>query len=119
VQGFGSSPTQISKFLGFGEPYGLTVPGTDQLCTRGLEHIKEHAKLYIRPGGRHFLRGSWASGAGLWEFPHRNFEIFGVGGHIWTHGSGYRPAMHKGVGAYSRACQTVYSIRWATFLKGF
>jgi hypothetical protein len=39
VQGFGNSPTQISKFLGLGEPYGQTVPDTDQLCTRGLVHI--------------------------------------------------------------------------------
>src|SRR5438874_13192953 len=31
VQGFGNSPTQISKFLGFGEVWGQTGPDTDQL----------------------------------------------------------------------------------------
>jgi hypothetical protein len=77
-----NSPIEISKFLGLGEPYRQTVPATDQLWTWGLEHIKEHVKLYIRPGGRRFLRGCWASGAGLWEFSHTNFEIFGFGGII-------------------------------------
>jgi hypothetical protein len=99
-RGLGVSPG-ISKFL---EVYAPTVAATDQLCTRGLEHIKEHVKLYIRPGGRHFLRGSWASGAGLWEFPHRNFEIFGVGGHICAHGSTHRLDIQTGVGASQRAC---------------
>jgi hypothetical protein len=80
VQGFGSFPTQISKFLGFGEQDAPTVPGTDQLCTRGLRHIKGHSKLYILLGGRFFLRGFGIVGAGLWEFSHRNFEIFGSGG---------------------------------------
>ena len=47
-----------------------------------------------------FLRGSSLFGAGVWEFPHRNFEIFGFGGTIWTHGSSYRPAMHMGVLVY-------------------
>ena len=86
VQDFEKSPTQISKFLVLGEPYGQTVPATDQLWTWGLAHIKGHAKLYILSGGRLFLRGSWASGAGLWEFPHTNFEIFWFGGTIYTNG---------------------------------
>ena len=82
MQGFGSFPTQISKSLGFGEQDAPTVPGTDQLCTRGLGQIKGHAKLYILLGGRFFLRGFGIVGAGLWEFSHRNFEIFGSGGNF-------------------------------------
>jgi hypothetical protein len=100
VQGFGSFPTQISKFLGLGELYGQTVPGTDQLCTRGLVHIKGHVKLYILSGGRFFLRGSWPFGAGVWKFPHTNFEIFDFGGTICAHGSRYRPDRDMGVGTY-------------------
>src|SRR5256885_6738190 len=45
----------------------------------GLVHIKEHAQLYIRLGGRFFLRGFGIVGAGVWEFSHTNFEIFGFG----------------------------------------
>ena len=52
VQGIGSFPTQISKFLGVGDTYGPTVPGTCQLCTRELGHIQEDIKLYI-------LLGAW------------------------------------------------------------
>ena len=69
VQGFGNSPTQISKFFGLGEVYGQTVPDTDQLCTRGLVHIQEDIKLYIVSGGRFFLRGFGIVGAGVWKFP--------------------------------------------------
>ena len=69
VQGFGNSPTQISKFLGFGELYGQTVPRTDQLCTRGLVHIQEDIKLYILSGGRFFLRGFGIVGAGVGSLP--------------------------------------------------
>jgi hypothetical protein len=69
VQGFGSSPTQISKFLGFGDTYGLTVPGTDQLCTRELRHIQEDVKLHILLGGGLNPGGSWPFGAGVWKFP--------------------------------------------------
>src|SRR6202030_1804319 len=63
-------PPGISKFLGFGELYAPTMAATDQLWTWGLEHIKEHAKLYILAGGRRFMRGSWQLGAGVWKFPH-------------------------------------------------
>jgi hypothetical protein len=100
VQGFGSSPTGISRFLGFGDTYGHTVPATDQLCTWGLGHIKENVKLYIRPGRRFFLRGFGIVGAGVWWFPHTNFEIFGVGGHISAHGSTHRLDIQTGVGTY-------------------
>lgn len=47
VQGFGSFPTQISKFWGFGDTYGPTVPATDQLWTCGLVHLQEDVKLDI------------------------------------------------------------------------
>ena len=77
-----------------------TDPGTHQIGTWGLGHIKEHAKLYIRAGGRRFLRGSWLLGAGLCEFSHTNFEIFELGGSICTHGSRYRQAMAIGVPTY-------------------
>jgi hypothetical protein len=100
VQGFGRFPTQISKFWGLGEPYGRTVPGTDQLWTRGLVHIKEHVKLYILSGGRLFLRGSWLFVAGVWEIPHTNFEILGFGGTIWRNGCSHRLAMAMGVLEY-------------------
>src|SRR5436305_1456652 len=106
------SPTQISRFLSLGEVYVHTDPATDELGTRGLGHIQEDVKLYILVGGRRFLRGSWASGAGLWKFPHTNFEIFGFGGTIWTNGASYRPGRDKGVGTYSRGRQTTYSMRW-------
>jgi hypothetical protein len=69
VQDFGNSPTQISKFLGFGDTYGLTVPGTNQLCTRGLGHIQEDVKLHILLGGGVNPGGSWPFGAGVWKFP--------------------------------------------------
>jgi hypothetical protein len=82
VQGFGNSPTQISRFFGLGEPYRQTVAATDQLGTWGLGHIKEHAKLYILSSGRFSLRGFGIVGAGVWEFSHTNFEIFWFGGTI-------------------------------------
>jgi hypothetical protein len=100
VQGFGNSPTQISKFLCLGDIYVPTDQSTGQIGTQGLVHIKEHAKLYILSGGQRLLRGSWPFGAGVWEFPHTNFEIFGFGGTIFTHGSRYTVAMAKEVGAY-------------------
>jgi len=92
-----NSPTQISRFLGLGEPYRQTVPGTDQIGTCSLVHLKEHAKLYILSGGRFFLRGFGIVGAGLCEFPHTNFEIFWFGGTIYTNGARYRLAMAMGV----------------------
>jgi hypothetical protein len=100
LQGFGSFPTQFSKFLGLGELYVPMDPGTDQLCTRGLVHIKGHGKLYILLGGRFFLRGSWQLGAGVGKFPHTNFEIFGFWGSLVMHRSSHRPAMDMGVGTY-------------------
>jgi hypothetical protein len=112
VQDFEKSPTQISRFLGFGELYALTMAATDQIGTWGLGHIKEHARLYILLGGRFFLRGFGIVGAGVWEFSHRNFEIFGFGGTICTNSASHRPAMDMGVLAHSRARQTTYSIRW-------
>src|SRR6202035_5622699 len=66
---FGNSPTQISKFLGFGEPYRLTVPGTDQLWLWGFLHIQEDVKLHILLGGGLNPGGSWPFGAGVWKFP--------------------------------------------------
>jgi hypothetical protein len=69
MQGFGFSPTQISKFLGFGDTYGLTVPGTDQLCTRELGHIQEDVKVHILLGRGLNPGGSWPLGAGVWKFP--------------------------------------------------
>jgi hypothetical protein len=71
-----------------------------ELWKWGLVHIKEHVKLYILSGGRSVLRGSWLFVAGVWEFPHRNFEIFGFGGTICTHDASHRAAMDMGVGAY-------------------
>ena len=100
MQDFGSFPTGISKFLTLGEPYGPTVPATDQIGTWGLGHIEEHLKLYILSGGQQFLRGSWPFGAGVWEFPHTNFEIFGFGGTLVTHRSSHRPDRDMGVGTY-------------------
>ena len=69
VQDFGNFPTGISKFLGFGDTYGLTDTGTDQLCTRGLEHMQEDIKLHILLGGGVNPGGSWPFGAGVWKFP--------------------------------------------------
>jgi hypothetical protein len=57
-------------------------------------------------------------GAGLCEFPHRNFEIFGFGGTIWTNGFSHRLAMAMGVLECSRGRQTTYSISRTTFLEG-
>jgi len=71
-----NSPIEISKFLGLGEVYGPTDPGRDQLWTWGFLHIKEHVKLCILSGGCINPEGSWLFGAGVWEFPHTNFEIF-------------------------------------------
>jgi hypothetical protein len=51
--------------------------------------------------------------------PHRNFEIFGFWGNLWTHGSTHRLAMDMGSAANERARQTVYSIRRWNFFKGF
>jgi hypothetical protein len=82
VQDFGNSPTQISRFFGLGEPYTQTVPGTDQLWLWGFQHIKEDVKLYILSGGGINPGGSWIFVAGVWEFPHTNFEIFWFGGTI-------------------------------------
>jgi hypothetical protein len=111
VQDFGNSPTGISRFLVFGEVCGPTMPATGQLWTWGFLYIEGHVQLHILSGGRRFLRGSWLFGAGLWKFPHTNFEIFGFGGGICTHGSSHRPDRDMGVGAYERACPTTYSIR--------
>jgi hypothetical protein len=116
VQDFVKSPTEISKFLGLGEVYGPTDPGRDQLCPWVFFHIEEHVKLYILSGGGINPEGSWVFGAGVWKFPHRNFEIFGFGGTICTHRSMYRPAMTIGVPTYQRARQTTYSIRWLALL---
>jgi hypothetical protein len=110
------SPTQISRFLGLGELYVHMDPGTDQLCTWGLGHIQEHVKLYILSGGQCFIRGSWPFGAGVWEFPHTNFEIFVFGGTIWTNRSSYSQAMAMGVPPYSRGRQTTYCIQWLALL---
>jgi hypothetical protein len=96
-----------------------TDPGTDQIGTWGLGHIKEHVKLYILSGGRFFLRGFGIVGAGVWVFSHTNFEIFGFGGTICTHDASHRVAMAMGVLAYSRGHPTTYSIRWLNFFKGF
>ena len=104
-------PPGISKFWGFGELYGQTVPATAQIGTQGLMHIKGHIKLYILSRGQRLVRGSWLLGAGVWKFPHTNFEIFGFGGTICTHSSMYRPAMTIFFPIYQRALQTTYSIR--------
>jgi hypothetical protein len=53
------------------------MPATDQIEAWGLVHIKGDVKLYILLGGRFSLRGFGIVGAGVWEFSHRNFEIFG------------------------------------------
>jgi hypothetical protein len=82
-----NSPTGISRFLGLGEPYVPTDLAIGQLCTRGVLYIKEHVKLHILLGGGTFPWSSWIVGAGLCEISHRNLEIFGFGGSIWTHGS--------------------------------
>jgi hypothetical protein len=100
VQVFGRFPTQISKFFGLGELYAPTEPDTGQLWTWGSVHIKGHVQLHILSGGRRFLRGSWLLGAGVWWFPHTNFEIFGFLGTLVRHRSSYRPAMATGVGTY-------------------
>jgi hypothetical protein len=100
VQDFGSFPTGISKFLVLGDTYRHTVPGTDQVGTRGLGHIQEDVKLHILSGGGINPGGSWLLGAGVWEFSHTNFEIFGFEGTIWTNGASYRPAMAMGVATY-------------------
>jgi hypothetical protein len=65
VQGERCSHTGISRFLGFGEVCGPTMPATEQIGTQGLVHIKEHVKLYILSGGRFFLRGFGIVGAGV------------------------------------------------------
>jgi len=97
VQGFGSFPTQISRFLGLREVYGQTVPATDQLWPGGFLHIKEDVKLHILSSGWLFLMRSDQVGAGLCEFSHRNFEVLGD---RMTHGSRYRLAMARGVLVY-------------------
>ena len=76
MQDFGNSPTQISRFFGLGELYRQTVAATDQLWTWGFRHIKEHSKLHILSSGGVNPEGSWLFVAGVWEFPHTNFEIF-------------------------------------------
>jgi hypothetical protein len=76
------------------------VAPTDQLWIWGLAHIKEHVKLYIVLGGRFFLRGFGIVGAGVCDFSHTNFEIFGFGGTLVRHRSRYRPAIATGVGTY-------------------
>ena len=100
VQGKRCSQTGISRFLGFGELCGPTMPATDQIGTWGSGHIEEHAKLYILSGGHRLLRPSWPFGAGVWKFPHTNFEIFDFGGTICAHGSRYTPDRDMGVGTY-------------------
>jgi hypothetical protein len=117
LQDFGNSPTQISRFLGLGESYRQTVPATDQIGTCSLVHIKEHSKLHILSSGGVNPGGFGIVGAGVWEISHTNFEIFGFWGTIWTNGARHRPAMAMGVLAYSRGCQTVYSIKWAILFK--
>jgi len=88
------------EILVFGELYAPTMAATDQLWTWGFLHIQEDVKLHILSGGRFFLRGFGIVGAGVWEFSHTNFEIFGFGGTIWTNGASHRPAMDMGVGTY-------------------
>jgi hypothetical protein len=100
LQGFGSFPTQISRFFSLRELYVPTVQSTDRIGTQGLGHIKEDVKVHIVSGGQRFLRGSWPFGAGVWEFPHTNFEIFGFGGTIWIDDASHRPAMDMEVGTY-------------------
>ena len=80
VQDFVNSPTQISRFLGLGEPYRQTVPATDQLWTWGFLHIQEDVKLHILSGGGINPGGSWLFDAGDWKFPYTNFEILGCWG---------------------------------------
>ena len=62
--------------------------------------MKERVKLYIIWGGGINPEGSGVFGAGVWEFPHTNFEIFGFGGSIWTHSSSHRLDRDMGVLAY-------------------
>jgi hypothetical protein len=112
LQGFGSFPTEISKFLGLGELYVPTVPATGQIGTWGFLHIKGYVQLHILSGGVINPGGSWLFVAGVWEFPHRNFEIFVFGGTIAGNGCPHRLAMDMGVLAYQSARQTAYSIRW-------
>ena len=69
VQDFEKSPTEISKFLGFGEVYGQTVPATDKLWLWGLLHIQEDVKLHILSGGGINPGGSGLFVAGVWKFP--------------------------------------------------
>ena len=100
MQEFGSFPTQISRFFGLGEPYRQTVPATDQLWPWGFLHIKEDVKLHILSGGEAFPWSSWLYGAGVWEFSHTIFEIFGFGGTLVRHRSSHRPDRDTGVDTY-------------------
>ena len=62
-QSWPNHPTEISKFLGLGEPYGQTVPATGQLWLWGFLHIEEDVKLHILSGGGINPGGSWVLGA--------------------------------------------------------
>ena len=100
MQDFGSFPTGISKFLVLGDTYRHTVPGTDQVGTRGLGHIQEDVKLHILLGGGVNPGGSWPFGAGVWKFP-MGISKF-LAGKPTSEGNGgpHRPAMDMGVGTY-------------------
>ena len=100
VQGFGNSPTEISKFLYWGELCRGTDPAIAKLCTWGFLHIQEDVKLHILSGGGINPGGSWLLGAGVWEFSHTNFEIFGFWGTLVTHRSSHRPDRDMGIGTY-------------------
>ena len=100
MQGFGSFPTEISRFLGLGELYGPTDLAIGQLCTRGFLYIKEHVKLHILLGGGTFPWSSWLVGAGVWEFPTGISKFLAVGGTLAGNGCPHRLAMGIGVGAY-------------------
>jgi hypothetical protein len=47
-----------------------------------------------------FLRGSGASGAGLWKFPTGISKFLGVWGSLVRHRSSHRPDRDMGVGTY-------------------
>jgi hypothetical protein len=100
VQGFGNSPTQISKFLGFGEVYGPTDPGRDQLGTWGLVHMKEYVQLHILLGGCIILCTIGIVGAGVWIFPTEISKILAGKPTLGTNSSSHSGAMEMGVGAY-------------------
>jgi hypothetical protein len=63
-------------------------------------HIKEDVELHILSGGGVNPGVSWLLGAGVWKFPHTNFEIFGFWGTLVRHRSRHRPDRDMGVGTY-------------------